>query len=262
MFKIVKQIKREVVERNKDNIYSRLFYRKISPYVTYLFVRLGISANTTTWLSAAAALIGALLVSFSNFFLTILGFIFLQLWYLLDHVDGEVARLTKTNTREGMYLDVIMHYFVHPIIYFGFGLDVANDLPASISLLSFDNVPIRRIILIFAFFAGLSAPIIDLSSGLRYEVLVATGKVKHISNNYSEVILHLRNFHPAAKSKFYRVWKIIWYIFCIPGAVLFLTLGSLMQLNVFLIPLCAFVLFPLAIYSIQIRMKNKIDTLY
>ena len=100
MFEKINYIKKYINKERQDNLYSRHFYRRLSPYITFLFLELGITANATTWLSVISALIGCFLLSFSNFTTTMFGFLFIQFWYLLDHVDGEVARMTKTESIE------------------------------------------------------------------------------------------------------------------------------------------------------------------
>ncbi len=265
MLKTISIIRKQVANNKHDNLYSKIIYRKFSPYITFLFLKLGISANTTTWLSVVFAFIGCFLISLSDKKLTILGFIFIQFWYLLDHVDGELARYTNTSSREGLYLDLATHALVHPIIYFSFALDSVNNLDTyyNLSYLSLD-IPIRRIMLFCGFLTGLSVSTIDLSSGLRFIVMVNTGKWKQISKNYTELTLRLRNSYTVSISSLgYRLWHNIgWNIFFLPGAIWFLTLGSILNLNHLIIPLYAFVLFPLAIYSISIRVRSKIDTRY
>ena len=264
MFEKINYIKKYINKERQDNLYSRHFYRRLSPYITFLFLELGITANATTWLSVISALIGCFLLSFSNFTTTMFGFLFIQFWYLLDHVDGEVARMTKTESIEGIYLDVMTHNLVHPIIYFSFGMDVINSLPKlyTLPLIKLTITP-RRILLFLSFIAGLSALIIELSSALRYQVMIAKAKKEPITGGKMKVSLHFRNIQPLGKGGSYMKFKqIIWNIFFIPGAVWFLTLGSIFHINYILIPIYAFILAGLAILSIIIRLQTKIDTIY
>lgn len=248
-----------------DNFYSRIFYRKVSPYVTYIFLKMGISANSATWLSVVSALLGCFMISLSKFSYTLIGLFFIQFWYILDHVDGEIARFTKTSSKEGLYLDVMTHNIVHPIIFFSYGLDVVNNLPTFIDFLDV-AFPLRRIIMFFSFIAGLSVIIIDLASALRFQVL-ATGhanKVK-VLKDATEITFRLRHLHPVtepANNYLFRIWHILWNVLCIPGAIWFLTAGSLLKINHILLPIYAFLLGLLAIKAILVRMKAGIDTLY
>lgn len=264
MFKQIRYIRNEINAGKKENIYSRFIYRKLSPYVTCLFIRLGISASATTWLSVAMAFIGCFLISFSDVRLTLIGLGFIHLWYLLDHVDGEIARLTKTATVEGKYLDVMLHNLVHPIIYFSYALDVINYIPTNYTDPIFAlHFPLRRFILFSGFLAGLSAIIIDLSSTVRFSVILGMGTIKKISQEYSTVTVKLRNVHPVGFETFrMKLWRVLWHILCVPGAVIFLTIGSIMRINIVLLPVYAFFLFTFSILSISVRIRSKLDTFY
>jgi len=69
------------------------------------------------------------------------GTFFLQLWYILDHVDGEIARYRKASTTTGIYFDGMVHYIAHPIVFagLGWGLFRQFDLPV-IHLFTFSVV--------------------------------------------------------------------------------------------------------------------------
>jgi hypothetical protein len=45
----------------------------------------------------------------------------LQLWYLLDHVDGQLARLRGTASLDGVQLDYLMHHTIHLLVPLGIG---------------------------------------------------------------------------------------------------------------------------------------------
>ena len=45
----------------------------------------------------------------------------LQLWYLLDHVDGQLARLRGTASLDGVQLDYLMHHTVNLLVPLGVG---------------------------------------------------------------------------------------------------------------------------------------------
>jgi len=248
-----------------DNFYSRIFYRKVSPFVTYVFLKLGISANAATWLSVVSALLGCFLISLSKVSYTLIGLFFIQFWYVLDHVDGEIARFTRTSSKEGLYLDVMTHNLVHPIIFFSYGLDAVNYLSVTVDFWNI-TFSLRRIILFLSFIAGLSVIVIDLASALRFQVL-ATGhayKVK-VLKEVTEVTFRLRHLHPVAKpaqNKLFKIWHILWNVLCIPGAIWFLTAGSLLKINHILLPFYSILLSILAVKAILVRMKAGIDTLY
>jgi hypothetical protein len=45
----------------------------------------------------------------------------LQLWYLLDHVDGQIARYKKTSCLSGRFFDFMTHHLIHAPILFSLG---------------------------------------------------------------------------------------------------------------------------------------------
>jgi hypothetical protein len=47
--------------------------------------------------------------------------VLLQLWYLLDHVDGQLARLRGTASLDGVQLDYLMHHTLNLLVPLGVG---------------------------------------------------------------------------------------------------------------------------------------------
>jgi len=68
--------------------------------------------------------LGSVCIVFGNIWLVILGGLLWQLWYALDCVDGEVARLSNKKSMLGVYIDALTHIFVNPMIPFAFGLHI------------------------------------------------------------------------------------------------------------------------------------------
>jgi phosphatidylglycerophosphate synthase len=89
---------------------GRLYMRRLSPYVTRVLLRTGLSANVVTWLMLPAGLLGALALSFPGVLPAIAAVLLVQLQLLLDCCDGEVARWRRTFSRVGVYLDQVAHY--------------------------------------------------------------------------------------------------------------------------------------------------------
>jgi phosphatidylglycerophosphate synthase len=71
---------------------SRLFYRRFTIYVTWLCTRLGISSNGATLLSAVAIFAAALCYVAPSRYAWLAGALLVQAYFILDHVDGELAR--------------------------------------------------------------------------------------------------------------------------------------------------------------------------
>ena len=78
-------------------------------WLTWLFLRLNISANAVTWLSGFFVVLGAILLSSDNKLVVFVGSFGYIIFYLLDYVDGSVARFRNTCGIPGQYLDWIIH---------------------------------------------------------------------------------------------------------------------------------------------------------
>lgn len=114
----------------------RYVCRFVSIYITRFLIPLGISANQVSLLMIITGLLASCFFLSSSAVLFLLGALLLQLWYLLDNVDGEVARYRhfqktgsmvidkKDSLLEGMYYDMINHYIVNLLVpaTIGFGL--------------------------------------------------------------------------------------------------------------------------------------------
>ena len=82
-------------------------------------------ATVAAWalgISAAAALASGTVWGW------IVGAVALQLWYLLDHVDGQLARLHGTASLDGVQLDYLMHHTINLLVPLGVGWGVYTRL--------------------------------------------------------------------------------------------------------------------------------------
>jgi len=113
----VAEYRRVCQKGDQENyLFDKYVFRPFSIYVTIVFIKLGIGANYTTFLSLLAAL-GSLWLLLGNHpgsMLGAAGFIFF--YHLLDHVDGELARYyigrgEQEPSLAGQYFDVLVHSF-------------------------------------------------------------------------------------------------------------------------------------------------------
>jgi phosphatidylglycerophosphate synthase len=118
-----------------DPTYARRLIRRISPYVSwFVATRTGLSADAITTLSIVSGIAGGLLVAgdvagSAAPIVNLAAVVLLQLAYLLDVADGEVARIRGTAGRRGTYLDLIGHFVQNRALFAG----------ASLSLIQFAN---------------------------------------------------------------------------------------------------------------------------
>ena len=103
-----------------------LYQRKLSPYLTRIFLRTSISANGVTWLMIiVGGLIGPALLIQGWVGIAIALFLS-QLQMLIDCCDGEVARWRDTKSPMGIFLDKLGHYLAESFIPICFGLRLAG----------------------------------------------------------------------------------------------------------------------------------------
>ena len=83
-------------KRKKDPILSKIFYRPISFFTASLCAKMGIMANTVSYVSILVAVIAcALFVIPSNHCAHIAGAILINVWLIMDCTDGNLARGMK-----------------------------------------------------------------------------------------------------------------------------------------------------------------------
>ncbi len=93
---------------------SRYLYRPITIYFTWLSVKLGLSANGVTLVSAIAIFAAAVCFGFPQPWMWLVGAGLAMLYVILDHVDGEVARYERTHLHRttgmaGVFYDTAVH---------------------------------------------------------------------------------------------------------------------------------------------------------
>lgn len=134
----------------QDNTwYARNFARRISIYFTKLLLYTRITANQTTFLFILIGIVAGFLFIFGDCWHVLGGAIVLQLWYIFDCVDGEVARYRKQTSLTGIYLDYMAHFIVHPLVFMAITLGVYKNIP-------------RMDVLVFGFLASIFLAVFDL----------------------------------------------------------------------------------------------------
>ena len=92
-------------------------HRRLSIHLTRLMLRANFRANQVSGLMMVVAAAGAaLLVSLSTA-ANLAGFALLYLAFLLDKVDGEIARLRWTRSARGILLDRFHHRIIEPTVF-------------------------------------------------------------------------------------------------------------------------------------------------
>lgn len=98
--------------------------RKVSPPLARLCHRLGLTPNQVTGLSFLSGLAGGALLAAGTAAAAAAGTLLFSLHFLLDDVDGDLARLTGRTSVYGRYLDGLAGHLIKPWLFVAAGLHV------------------------------------------------------------------------------------------------------------------------------------------
>ena len=98
-------------KRKKDSFLLKHFYRPISFYLSAILSNIGINANTVSYISAIVAIIGSICFVFGIKWLAIVGAVIINIWLLMDCIDGNIARCVKKQPF-GEFADAISSYIL------------------------------------------------------------------------------------------------------------------------------------------------------
>jgi phosphatidylglycerophosphate synthase len=112
--------------RRVGNVMARRITRPLALRVTWLIAPTNISAHAVTLLAAATGVLAAVALGWPDPRTWMAGVVLLQLWYVLDHVDGQLARLRATASLDGVQLDYLMHHLMALVIPIGVGDGIAG----------------------------------------------------------------------------------------------------------------------------------------
>jgi phosphatidylglycerophosphate synthase len=105
-----------------DTRLDRLVHRPLSRHLTRVAVALGLSPNLISLVNLALGLLAVSFVAKATVGSTLLGVVIYYVSAVLDHADGEVARLTYAESRLGEWLDVTVDNVVHALIAVAMGM--------------------------------------------------------------------------------------------------------------------------------------------
>src|SRR5258705_7942475 len=94
-----------------------VIHRRISIYVTWVVLRAGIPLGAVSLAMMGLGIAGAGLISVQGGAWNALGFALLYFVFLLDKVDGEVARYRGIESVHGILLDRFYHRLVEPALF-------------------------------------------------------------------------------------------------------------------------------------------------
>ncbi|MDR1058742.1 MAG: CDP-alcohol phosphatidyltransferase family protein [Treponema sp.] len=120
----LKDIRNSLPEEKKrqDGLWTRFVLRPLSVPVTWLALALGLSANGISYISVLFSLAGGILFSMEGFWLPLWGALLLNFFSILDCVDGNIARVTKTSGPWGGWADAVMGFIAYTAVFLSTGV--------------------------------------------------------------------------------------------------------------------------------------------
>ena len=111
-----------IKKNSNSSWWVKLWVRKISFLFTYIFINLGFSSNAVSLLSIFVTMIACLCFGISSNISIAVAVILINLWLILDCVDGNIARCTHKHTTYGEFIDDMGGYFTTAFVYFAIAL--------------------------------------------------------------------------------------------------------------------------------------------
>ncbi|RKN48513.1 DUF5941 domain-containing protein [Micromonospora endolithica] len=107
--------------KERDDFFTTYFVSTWSPYVTKVSARLGLTPTVVTMISILFAVAAAVLFGVGDRPALVLGGVLLYLGFVLDCVDGQLARYTRNFSAWGGWLDTMADRAKEYVVYAGLG---------------------------------------------------------------------------------------------------------------------------------------------
>ena len=144
--------------RETDDWYMLHVLRKISVRLTWLLLHTRINADWITLLFIIYGMLVCLVFLWGTKMAFFIGALMLQFWFVLDMVDGEIARYRNQMGATGRFFDYMAHYIVHPCFFVAIGLGL---------FFRYNNFAL----FLCAIIAGYSVHLVDVISDVSCSVL-------------------------------------------------------------------------------------------
>lgn len=122
----LEELRRRCLKPNYDtrswNIwYARAVTHQLSVRLVGRLAKTPITPNHVTLIATTLGVLAALIFSGGSPIALLIGACVLELYYVFDAVDGQLARLRGQASLTGAYFDWVTNYLVHPAVFLGLG---------------------------------------------------------------------------------------------------------------------------------------------
>lgn len=135
-------------KNSNDSVWTRWILRPLSYPPTWLLLKTGLSPNAVSFLSAGVVVLGGLCLALGSGAWFWIGIALSFAFSVLDCVDGNMARTTRTRSPWGAWSDALGGYVAYTAILIGFGAafdPLLGGIAASANLLMRVVVQSRRV---------------------------------------------------------------------------------------------------------------------
>lgn len=116
-----------------DNWLDTAVHRRLSKPVTRVAVALGVAPNPITVTSGVVGLAAAASMALGDAAALVVGLLLYLAAVVIDHADGEVARLTLTDSAIGEWLDIVVDTLVHTALVLALGVAASRVTGAGLA---------------------------------------------------------------------------------------------------------------------------------
>lgn len=111
-----------------ESLYGRIVpVRKLSYLFTVPLINMGFSAFQVSVISIFFAIAGCISLAIASKYFVIGGIVLIFLWHVFDCVDGNIARVKKSASKLGEFVDACSGYFVMAFLPFSIGIAAFNE---------------------------------------------------------------------------------------------------------------------------------------
>ncbi|MCH8303795.1 MAG: CDP-alcohol phosphatidyltransferase family protein [Candidatus Marinimicrobia bacterium] len=109
---------------DEKSLYARYYVYHVSIRLTRLLLKTNITANQVTIAGILVGILGAVSIMLGTLTSAIVGVILIQIGFIFDGTDGQIARFKNQSSAQGVYLDILNHRILNPLMPLSMGLMV------------------------------------------------------------------------------------------------------------------------------------------
>jgi len=160
---------------------------------TWIFLNLRMSANTVSAISIFFPILGSIFLASQDLKIIFIGSLGISIYFLLDYSDGALAKISKTTSINGIFLDLLMHPLA--ILSTILGISIGAIISTGPQI-----IPFVILTIIATLISNIKDSYIWFSiCFFGFEKKIRRGffykkKIKKISNNTNNIYRLLKNF--------------------------------------------------------------------